>query len=102
MDVIVAMNLVFCILIVILGYWGYNQSKKISKVLYLLPMFVSVAFGLFGISHFVTLMGMAGTYAEALVVIRALAYIMVIVSMAWVISSSIKLYHQHADRQSSG
>ena len=98
MDIIVAMNLAFCILIVGLGYWGYRQSRKISKVLYLLPIFVSIAFGLFGISHFVTLIGMAGTLADALIVIRALGYITVIFSMAWVINSSIKLYHQHVNK----
>ena len=101
MDIITAMNLVFCILIVGLGYWGYIQSRKISKVLYLLPIFVSIAFGLFGFSHFVTLIGMGGTLGNALIVIRALGYIIVIFSMTWVIRSSIKLYHQHLDETSS-
>jgi hypothetical protein len=98
---IVAMNLAFCILIVGLGYLGYRLSRKISKVLYLLPAFVGVGFGLFGISHFVTLIGMAGALAEALIVIRALGYITVILSMIWVINSSIKLYRDHAEARST-
>jgi ABC-type uncharacterized transport system YnjBCD permease subunit len=99
MDIIVAMNLVFCILIVGLGYWGYRQSRKISQVLYLLPIFISIAFGLFGISHFVNLIGMGGTFVDALIVIRAFGYIVVIFTLAWVINSSIKLYHQHVDKK---
>ncbi len=97
MDMIVAMNLAFCIVIVGLGYWGYRLSRKISKVLYLLPAFVGVGFGLFGVSHFVTLIGMAGAFAQALIVVRALGYITVIVSMIWVINSSIRLHREHAE-----
>jgi len=80
MDIIAAMNLVFCILIVILGYAGYRQSRRISKVLYRLPLLIGTAFGLFGISHFVTVIGMGGALADALVVVRALGYIVVIAS----------------------
>jgi hypothetical protein len=96
MDMIAAVNLVFCILIVILGYVGYRQSRRISKVLYRLPLFIGMAFGLFGISHFVTVIGMGGALADMLVAVRALGYIVVIAAMAWAIDASKKLYRQHA------
>jgi ABC-type uncharacterized transport system YnjBCD permease subunit len=102
MDMIAAMNLVFCMLIVILGYVGYRQSRRISKVLYRLPLFIGMAFGLFGISHFVTVIGMGGALADVLVVVRALGYIVVIASMAWAIGASKKLYRQHAGTSPEG
>ncbi len=102
MDMIAAVNLVFCILIVILGYVGYRQSRRISKVLYRLPLLIGMAFGLFGISHFVTVIGMGGALADALVAVRALGYIVVIAAMAWAIDASKKLYRQHAGTSPEG
>ena len=102
MDMIAAVNLVFCILIVILGYAGYRQSRRISKVLYRLPLFIGMAFGLFGVSHLITVIGMGGALADVLVVVRAFGYIVVIASMVWAIDASKKLYRQHAGTSPEG
>jgi uncharacterized membrane protein len=65
-------NLLLCIVIVILGYLCYRKSGE------MLPVFVGAAFGLFGISHAATLANLATTYEIPLILIRTLAYVIVI------------------------
>lgn len=42
---IYTLNLVLCITILILGFLGYKRNKN------QVPLYISIAFGLFGISH---------------------------------------------------
>ncbi|MFA6225691.1 MAG: hypothetical protein WC620_05790 [Methanoregula sp.] len=44
-------------------------------------MFIAAAFGLFGVSHAVTLLGFTIPFTLPLIVIRALAYILVIYTL---------------------
>ncbi|MCZ7392962.1 MAG: hypothetical protein ABOK23_04425 [Candidatus Methanoperedens sp.] len=71
-DPITAVNLVLSVIILVLGYWGYKKSN--DKV----PLYVGVAFGLFGVSHLATLLGLAQRIVSMLIIIRTLAYLIVI------------------------
>lgn len=71
-DPIYATNLALCIIILVLGCWGYKKSKD------RIPVYIGIAFGLFGISHLLTLFGFKGTWEnDVLIVIRLLAYLIV-------------------------
>ena len=74
-DPITAVNLVLCIIIVILGYWGYKKSKNS------VPLYIGIAFGLFGLSHLATLLDLKETLESVLIVIRTLAYLTVIFAL---------------------
>lgn len=74
-DPIYAVNLVLCIIILILGYWGYKKSK--SSV----PLYIGIAFGLFGVSHLSILLGLKDTLGPVLILIRLLAYLIVIYAL---------------------
>ncbi|MBI5679772.1 MAG: hypothetical protein HZC47_02615 [Methanobacterium sp.] len=70
-DPVTIVNLIFCIIIVILGYAGY---KKMDNTF---PLYIGAAFGLFGISHLAVILGYASSEA-GLVIIRGFAYLIVI------------------------
>lgn len=71
-DPILFGNLVLCIIIVVLGYLcPVKTGKK-------LPLCITAAFGLFGLSHAVTLAGLKDPLTAPLILIRALAYLLVI------------------------
>lgn len=74
-DPILFVNLLLCIGIVILGFLCYRRSGD------LLPAFIAAAFALFGISHAATLLGFKVPLTTPLIIIRALAYILVIVAL---------------------
>ena len=74
-DPILFVNLVLCIVIVILGCLCFRRSGE------MLPVFIGAAFGLFGISHAATLAGLKVPLTVPLIVIRTLAYVLVIVAL---------------------
>jgi len=74
-DPILFVNLVLCIIIVLLGLLCYRRNPEP------LPLFIAAAFGLFGISHAVTLLGFKVPLTLPLIVIRTLAYILVIYAL---------------------
>lgn len=74
-DPILFVNLVLCIIIVLLGILCYKRSHES------LPLFIGAAFGLFGVSHAVTLLGFKVPLTLPLIVIRTLAYILVIYAL---------------------
>jgi uncharacterized membrane protein (UPF0136 family) len=71
-DPITAVNLVLSFIILVLGYWGYKKSN--DKV----PLYIGIAFGLFGISHLATLLDLKQSLESVLIIIRTLAYLTVI------------------------
>ena len=71
-DPITAVNLVLSLIILVLGYWGYKNSN--DKV----PLYIGLAFGLFGISHLATLLDFKQSLESVLIIIRTLAYLTVI------------------------
>lgn len=72
---IITVNLLLCIIILILGIWGYSRKKE-GVLLY-----IAIAFGLFGISHIITLLGLADNLTVFLIVIRLIAYLLVIFAL---------------------
>ncbi|MDI6644735.1 MAG: hypothetical protein QME14_06705 [Methanobacteriaceae archaeon] len=73
-DPLAVINLVFCIIIVLLGAWCY--TKKNNN----LALYISIGFGLFGVSHFAVLIG-ADSSSISLVIIRSLGYLVVILAV---------------------
>ena len=74
-DLIYTVNLVLCTVILVLGYWAYK--KKEDKT----PLYIGVAFGIFGISHLTTLLGLKEALTDVLIIIRALAYLIVVLAL---------------------
>lgn len=74
-DPILFVNLLLCIGIVILGILCYRKSGD------LLPAYIGCAFALFGISHAATLAGMKDPLTIPLIMIRTLAYVLVLVAL---------------------
>ncbi len=74
-DPILFVNLLLCIGIVILGYLCYRKSGD------LLPALIGAAFGLFGISHAATLAGLKVPLTVPLILIRTLAYVLVLAAL---------------------
>jgi ABC-type uncharacterized transport system permease subunit len=82
-DSIIFINLVLCIIIVILGSLCFRKSRE------QLPLFIGAAFGLFGVSHAATLAGLKVPLTIPLIIIRILAYILVIVALYQHLKSSL-------------
>ena len=78
-DPMYVVNLVLCIIILALGCWGSRKTG--DKV----PLYVGIAFGLFGVSHLVTLLGLKEAVETVLIVIRTLAYLIVVFALYKVI-----------------
>jgi uncharacterized membrane protein (UPF0136 family) len=70
-DTLTIINLILCILILIFGILGYQRSK--SRV----ALYVGIAFGLFGLSHLATLLGLKESWSTILIIIRTAAYLLV-------------------------
>jgi len=74
-DPVYTINLLLCIVIFILGYFGFMKKKDT------MPLYIGIAFGLFGISHLITLFDMASSFTNILIVIRVLAYLIVVFAL---------------------
>lgn len=72
LDPIYLTNFILCIVIVVLGCVGYARSKNKA------PLFIGIAFALFAVSHMLTLWGLQATLTTFLIVIRVIAYALVI------------------------
>ena len=71
LDLMTLINTIFCFIILILGFIGYKRGDD------LWPMLIGIAFGVFGVSHLLTLLGLKETLATFLLVIRIIAYLLV-------------------------
>lgn len=74
-DPITFVNLLLCIVIVILGILCYRKSGEH------LPLLVAGAFGLFGVSHAATIAGLRIPLTIPLIIIRTLAYLLVVIAL---------------------
>jgi hypothetical protein len=72
MDPIYLLNLILCVVIVVFGYLGFRKVKD------LWPLFLAIAFALFGISHLLTLLGLKEALTGGLIAIRTIGYLLVI------------------------
>jgi hypothetical protein len=70
-----SINLVLCIVILALGIWAFIKKK------WDVPLYIGIAFGLFGVSHTLTLMGLAASLDAFIIVIRIIGYLLVIVAL---------------------
>ncbi len=70
-DTMTFVNLILCVVILIFGILGYQRSK--SQVV----LFVGLAFGLFGLTHLATLLGLKDSLNTILIIIRTAAYLLV-------------------------
>lgn len=75
LDPIYIVNLTLCIIILILGVFGYR--KKGNPV----QLYVGIAFGLFGVSHLATILGLKNYLEVPLIVIRTAAYLVVVFAL---------------------
>ena len=76
MDPTTTMNFALCIVIVALAVAAYNKKK--NEV----ALYIGAAFALFGLSHFINLLGFGGTATTTvLVIIRTMAYLIVIFAL---------------------
>jgi ABC-type uncharacterized transport system permease subunit len=82
-DPILFVNLLLCIVIIVLGFLCFRKSGE------MLPAFIGAAFGLFGISHAATLAGFKVPLTIPLIVIRTLAYVLVIVALWLFLKNSL-------------
>jgi hypothetical protein len=72
MNEIYVVNLVLSAVILIFGLMGWRRSGKVF------PLYIGIAFGLFGLSHLATILGLAASLEMALIVIRTVAYLIVV------------------------
>jgi PAS domain S-box-containing protein len=70
-DPVSLINLSFCIAVVILSGWWCRKTGSRT------PLFVGLAFGLFGISHFLILTNLNKTFEQIQIAIRIAAYAIV-------------------------
>ena len=71
MDPIYLVNLILCIIIVVFGYLGFKKAKERW------PLYIAISFGLFGLSHLLTLLGLREALTGFLIAIRTIAYLLV-------------------------
>jgi hypothetical protein len=75
LDPIYVVNLTLCIIILLLGFFGYRKKGNPT------PLYVGIAFGLFGVSHLATILGLKDAFEAFLIVIRTAAYLAVIFAL---------------------
>ena len=64
-------NLILCIVILVFGVISWQRTK--SRV----TLYVGTAFGLFGLSHLASLLGLSASLSIVLIVVRTAAYLLV-------------------------
>ena len=68
-------NTVLCIIIVILGCLTYRKNQKMPA------LFIGISFGIFGLSHILTMIGFGESLMNFLIAIRAIAYLLVVFAL---------------------
>jgi len=68
-------NIALCIVIVILGYLAYKKNKTVPA------LFIGIAFGIFGLSHILTVVGLGTSLMNFLIAIRTVAYLAVVLAL---------------------
>ncbi|MCX6005162.1 MAG: hypothetical protein NT082_05770 [Chloroflexi bacterium] len=80
LDPVLMINLVLCVVILVMGIWEYTKSKS------WLPLYIGIAFGLFGVSHLITMLGLGTGLSGVIIMVRLLAYVLVIFALYQVIA----------------
>jgi hypothetical protein len=74
LDPVTILNLIFCIIIVSLGFWEYEKKES------LIPLYIAITFGLFGIAHLAIILGVESSNLFILIV-RSVAYLVIIYAL---------------------
>jgi hypothetical protein len=74
-DPAVLVNLLLCIVILVLGYLVYRKRNSISA------LFIGVAFGMFGLSHLSTLLGLTLFPEVTFILLRICGYLFVVAAL---------------------
>jgi hypothetical protein len=74
-DPVYVVNLILCVVILALGVVGYRRSRSV------VPLYIGIAFALFGVSHLATLLGLKATLEVPLIVVRMVAYLIVVYTL---------------------
>ena len=74
-DPVVIVNLLLCTIILILGCLVYSKRDNINA------LFIAIAFGMFGLSHLDTLVGLSLFPEITFVMLRIFGYILVAVAL---------------------
>jgi len=75
MNAINVVNTALCIMIVLLGYWGYMQHRQKALLI------IGLAFGLFGVSHVVKMAGLETSWMNAMIITRTAGYLLVVLAL---------------------
>jgi len=70
-----AINLILCVIILIFGLMAWRRTKNPF------PLYIGIAFGLFGVSHLASLLGQAAHLEAPLIIIRTAAYLIVLYAL---------------------
>ena len=76
-DPVILVNLIFCIIILLLGITGYSKNKRVW------PLLIGIAFGFFGISHLFTIIGIDDTQETVMLVTRIIGYGFTLYAIYW-------------------
>lgn len=68
-------NLVLAVIILVMGIWAYRARRAGFALC------TGLGFGLFAISHLLTLLGLAVTVNDLLIAVRIIGYLLVIVAL---------------------
>ena len=68
-------NLILSLVILAVGCWDYVKTKRRT------PFFIGVAFGLFSVSHLITLLGVEKSFGVTVILVRIFGYLIIISAM---------------------
>ncbi len=84
---VTVVNLVLTTVILILGIWAFFKRKSdiasgTSKAIAIpeVSLYLGIAFGLFAVSHALTLAGLATSLQTIIIIIRVIGYLLVMVA----------------------
>ena len=75
LDPMYIVNLTLCVIILFLGFFGYRKTGNP------VPLYIGMAFGLFGVSHLATILSLKNDLEALLIVIRTVAYLVVVFAL---------------------
>ena len=79
LDPVTIVNFLLAFIILVLGIVGYKESQNKTVLL------IGTAFGLFALSHLITLLGYAAALDWFEIIIRIIAYLIVIYAMLGIV-----------------
>jgi len=69
------MNFILCLVVLAVGTIVYVKTKNKT------PFHIGIAFGLFGISHMISLMGLENSFTSTMVLPRAFGYLIIMLTI---------------------